>query len=91
MPPFCQPTLHSGISRRQTGSQVGIFFAAYVLAVPVLVALTDRVATRNVYVTAAGLTALPHFGFVLVADGFWWGLALRAAAGIGWAGVACLA
>jgi hypothetical protein len=37
-------------------------------------------------VVGAGLTALSHLGFAFVADGFWWGLILRAAAGIGWAG-----
>jgi MFS family permease len=57
-----------------------------VVAVPVLVALTDRVPARNIYVVGAGLTALSHLGFAFVADGFWWGLILRAAAGIGWAG-----
>jgi MFS family permease len=51
-----------------------------------LVAITDRVPARNVYVVGAGLTALSHLGFAFVADGFWWGLILRAAAGIGWAG-----
>jgi MFS family permease len=57
-----------------------------VVAVPILVALTDRVPARNIYVVGAGLTALSHLGFALVADGFWWGLILRAAADIGWAG-----
>jgi predicted MFS family arabinose efflux permease len=74
------------LTKTEAGSLVGIFFAAYVIAVPVLVALTDRIPARNVYVVGAGLTALSHLGFALVADGFWWGLALRAAAGIGWAG-----
>jgi len=71
----------------EAGSLVGIFFAAYVAAVPLLVALTDRIPARNVYVVGAGLTALSHLGFAFVADGFWWGLVLRAVAGIGWAGV----
>jgi MFS family permease len=74
------------LTKTEAGSLVGIFFAAYVVAVPVLVALTDRVPARNVYVIGAGLTALSHLGFAFVADGFWWGLVLRAAAGIGWAG-----
>src|SRR3954469_8451299 len=74
------------LSKTEAGAMVGIFFAAYVLAVPVLVALTDRVAARNVYVVGAGLTALSHLGFAFVADGFWSALVLRAAAGIGWAG-----
>jgi MFS family permease len=74
------------LSKTEAGALVGVFFAAYVFAVPVLVALTDRVPTRNVYVIGAGLTALSHLGFAFVADGFWCGLVLRAAAGIGWAG-----
>ena len=74
------------LSKTEAGSLVGIFYAAYVIAVPLLVALTDRVPARNVYVVGAGLTAVSHLGFAFVADGFWWGLILRAAAGIGWAG-----
>ncbi len=74
------------LTKTEAGSLVGIFYAAYVVAVPVLVALTDRVPARNVYLVGAGLTALSHFGFAVVADGFWSGLILRAAAGIGWAG-----
>jgi MFS family permease len=74
------------LTKTEAGALVGIFFAAYVFAVPVLVALTDRVPARNVYVIGAGLTALSHLGFAFVADGFWCGLVLRAAAGVGWAG-----
>ncbi len=74
------------LSKTEAGWLVGIFFAAYVVAVPVLVALTDRLATRNVYVIGAGMTALAHLGFAFIADNFWWGLLLRAMAGIGWAG-----
>jgi MFS family permease len=74
------------LTKTEAGSLVGIFYAAYVVTVPLLVALTDRVPARNVYVVGAGLTALSHLGFAFVADGFWWGLVLRAAAGIGWAG-----
>jgi MFS family permease len=74
------------LTKTEAGALVGIFFAAYVFTVPVLVALTDRVPTRNVYVVGAGLTALAHLGFAFVVDGFWSGLVLRAAAGIGWAG-----
>jgi MFS family permease len=74
------------LTKTEAGSMVGIFFAAYVFAVPVLVALTDRVPTRNVYVVGAGLTALSHLGFAFAADGFWSGLVLRAIAGVGWAG-----
>jgi MFS family permease len=74
------------LSKTEAGWLIGIFFAAYVAAVPVLVALTDRVPARRVYLVGTGLTALSHLGFALIADGFWSGLALRALAGIGWAG-----
>lgn len=74
------------LSATEAGWLVGAFFAAYVLAVPVLVALTDRVPTRSVYLVGAAATALSHVGFVFIADGFWSALALRAIGGIGWAG-----
>jgi predicted MFS family arabinose efflux permease len=74
------------LSKTDAGWLVGIFFAAYVVAVPVLVSLTDRIPARHVYVAGAGLTAISHLGFAFFADGFWSGLLLRAIAGIGWAG-----
>jgi MFS family permease len=74
------------LSKTEAGWLVGIFFAAYVVAVPVLVSLTDRAPTRYVYAVGALLTAISHLGFAFFADGFWSGLILRALAGIGWAG-----
>ncbi|WP_374296754.1 MFS transporter [Sphingomonas sp.] len=74
------------LSKTEAGWLVGIFFAAYVPAVPVLLALTDRVPARRVYLVGTGLTALSHLGFAVLADGFWSGMAMRALAGFGWAG-----
>lgn len=74
------------LSKTEAGWLVGIFFAAYVPAVPVLLALTDRVPARRIYLIGTGLTALSHLGFAFVADGFWSGLIMRALAGVGWAG-----
>lgn len=88
---FTLPALLPGFMERwaltntQAGWLVGIFFAAYVPAVPVLLALTDRMAPRRIYLMGAGLTLVSHLGFVLWADGFWSGLLLRAVAGVGWA------
>jgi hypothetical protein len=70
----------------EAGWLIGIFFAAYVVAVPLLLALTDRVAVKRIYLLGTGLTALSHLGFAVIADGFWIGLLLCALAGIGWAG-----
>lgn len=74
------------LSGTEAGWLIGIFFAAYVPAVPVLLALTDRIPARRIYLIGTGATALAHLGFGLLADGFWSGLAFRALAGIGWAG-----
>jgi MFS family permease len=89
---FALPALLPGyierwsLSKTEAGWLVGIFFAAYVLMVPVLVALTDRVPVRRVYLLGTGLTTLSHFGFALLADGFWSAFLFRVLAGIGWAG-----
>src|SRR5207302_1578366 len=80
---FALPALLPGyiarwdLSKTEAGWLVGIFFAAYVVMVPILVALTDRIPARRVYMFGTGLTALAHLGFALVADGFWSGLVLR--------------
>ncbi len=74
------------LSGAEAGWLIGAFFAAYVVAVPVLVALTDRVPARRIYMIGTALTALSHAGFALFADGFWTALALRLLAGAGWAG-----
>ncbi len=74
------------LSGTEAGWLIGIFFAAYVPAVPVLLALTDRVPARRIYLIGAGATALAHLGFGLFAEGFWSALAFRALAGVGWAG-----
>src|SRR6185312_12442925 len=74
------------LSKTDAGWLVGIFFAAYVVTVPVLLALTDRLPARRVYLLGAIFTAASHLGFALLADGFWSALMLRVMAGIGWAG-----
>jgi MFS family permease len=71
------------LSKTEAGWLGGIFFAAYVVMVPLLAALTDWVPVRRVYMLGTGLTALSHFGFALLADGFWSALLLRLLAGIG--------
>jgi MFS family permease len=73
------------LSATEAGWLVGAFFAAYVVMVPLLLALTDRYPARRVYLLGTGLTALSHLGFALIADGFWPGLFFRILAGIGWA------
>jgi len=73
------------LSATAAGWLVGAFFAAYVVMVPLLLALTDRYPARRVYLLGTGLTALSHLGFALIADGFWSALMFRILAGVGWA------
>ena len=73
------------LSATEAGWLVGAFFAAYVVMVPILLALTDRYPARYVYLFGTGLTTLAHLGFALVAGGFWSALAFRILAGAGWA------
>jgi len=70
----------------EAGWITGLFYAAYTLSVPILVTLTDRVDPRTIYLTGVGLTVVSHWGFAAFADGFWSAAAMRALAGIGWAG-----
>jgi predicted MFS family arabinose efflux permease len=74
------------LSNSEAGWVTAAFYGAYILAVPVLVTLTDRVDARRVYLTGVALTIAGHALFGLFADGFWSALGARALAGIGWAG-----
>ena len=75
-----------GLSGTQAGAITGAFFGGYMLAVPVLTALTDRVDARRVYRGALGVTALAFGAMALAAHGFWSAFFLQALAGIGLAG-----
>jgi predicted MFS family arabinose efflux permease len=74
------------ITNSEAGWITAIFLGAYMLAVPVLVPLTDRFDPRSVYLVGVGLTCLGHLLFGLFAEGFWTALFARALTGIGWAG-----
>ncbi len=74
------------LTNGEAGWITGLFYAAYTLSVPILVTLTDRIDPRTIYLTGVGLTVVSHWGFAAFADGFWSAAAMRALAGIGWAG-----
>src|SRR5262245_23300437 len=74
------------LSNGQAGWVTASFYGAYMLSVPVLVTLTDRVDPKRVYLFGVGSTVVGHLLFGLFADGFWSALALRALTGMGWAG-----
>jgi predicted MFS family arabinose efflux permease len=74
------------LSNSEAGWITSAFYAAYMVCVPVLVTLTDRIDAKRVYLFGVGCTTAAHIAFGALADGFWSALALRALAGIGWAG-----
>jgi predicted MFS family arabinose efflux permease len=74
------------LSNSEAGWITSAFYAAYMVCVPVLVTLTDRIDAKRVYLFGVGCTAVAHVAFGMLADGFWSALALRALAGVGWAG-----
>lgn len=75
-----------GLTNSEAGWVTAIFYAAYMVAVPILVTLTDRVDAKLVYLFGVGCTVAGHLLFGIYAEGFWSALATRALAGIGWAG-----
>jgi MFS family permease len=74
------------LSNSEAGWITASFYGAYMISVPVLVTLTDRVDPKHVYLFGVGATVLGHLMFALLADGLWSALAMRALTGMGWAG-----
>ena len=74
------------LSNSEAGWITSSFYAAYMVSVPVLVTLTDRIDAKRVYLFGVACTVAAHAAFGVLADGFWSALALRALAGLGWAG-----
>ncbi len=82
------PTLIAewGMSNSRAGWLGGIFFAGYLVAVPVLVPLTDRMPPKRICLAATVLGAAVSLGFAVLANGFWSGMLLRFLAGVAMAG-----
>ena len=70
----------------EAGWITAVFYGAYMVSVPVLVTLTDRIDPRRIYLLGVGLTIAGHMYFGFAADGFWSAIVGRVLAGIGWAG-----
>lgn len=64
----------------------GAFFLGYMLAVPLLAGLTDRIDARRVFISGCLLAAASNAGFALFAEGIASAVALQALAGAGLAG-----
>src|ERR1044072_7791288 len=74
------------LTNSEAGWITAAFYGAYILAVPVLVTLPDRIGARLFSLCGVAATVVGHALFATLADGFWSALAARALTGIGWAG-----
>jgi predicted MFS family arabinose efflux permease len=72
------------------GSQAGLMASAfaigYMLAVPVLTTLTDRIDARGILLVGSAVTAAATLAFGIFAQGLWSAIAIWGIAGIGFAG-----
>src|ERR1051325_8965440 len=75
-----------GLSAAQAGLMAGAYAFGYMLAVPVLATLTDRIDARRVLLFGSAPSGLATAAFGLCADGLWSAAAIWALAGIGFAG-----
>ena len=74
------------LSGAQAGLMASAFAFGYMLAVPVLTTLTDRIDARLILLVGSAATALATLAFGLFADGLWSATAIWGLAGIGFAG-----
>lgn len=74
------------LTNTQAGLIGGAFFGGYMIAVPILVALTDRMSARTVHAAGCALLFLGSAGFALFADGLWSASLWQAISGAGLAG-----
>ncbi len=75
-----------GLNNTEVGWISGVYYAGYVVAVPVLVSLTDRMDARRIYLVSMAVSALSALGFACLAYGFWTGSLWRFLQGVGLAG-----
>lgn len=74
------------LSNTEAGWLNALFFAGYMVLVPVLVAATDRIDPRQVYLWSMVLNVLALGGFAVGAHGFWSALPFNFFAGVALAG-----
>jgi predicted MFS family arabinose efflux permease len=75
-----------GLTAAQAGLMAAAYAFGYMLAVPVLATLTDRIDARLVLLVGSAMSGVATAAFGLFADGLWSATAIWALAGIGFAG-----
>jgi predicted MFS family arabinose efflux permease len=74
------------LSGSQAGMMASAFAFGYMLAVPVLTTLTDRIDARGILLVGSAVSALATLAFGVLADGLWSATAIWGIAGVGFAG-----
>jgi predicted MFS family arabinose efflux permease len=74
------------LSGSQAGMMASAFAFGYMLAVPVLTTLTDRMDARGILLVGSLVSGLATLAFGLLADGLWSATAIWFIAGLGFAG-----
>jgi MFS family permease len=75
-----------GLSASEAGLMASSFAIGYMLAVPVLTALTDRIDARAILLTGSAVSGLATFAFGVLANDLLSAIAIWGVAGIGFAG-----
>ena len=75
------------LSNTAAGWISAAYYAGYMLSVPVLAGVTDRIDARKIMGFGAVLGALTALGYALIARGFWSALVLRFLSGVSLAGI----
>jgi MFS family permease len=76
-----------GMTNTQAGLVGGVLFLGYVISVPVLTSITDRVDARRIYLVSSLIAACGSAYFAIFADGFVGAMIGQAIFGIGFGGV----
>ena len=74
------------LTNTEAGWISGAFFAGYMIAVPVLASLTDRIDTRGLYLAFTVFGGVTAIAYATLAEGFWSAVLIRALAGVALAG-----
>jgi len=86
--PALIPTFRTewGMNNTAAGWIGGVYFAGYLVSVPVLVSLTDRVDPRRIYLVSMAISCLSALGYALAAHGVASASLWRGLQGVGLAG-----
>jgi MFS family permease len=74
------------ITHTEVGSISGVSYAGYVVAVPVLMVLTDRIDARRIVLLFSVVSGISSLGYALLAEGLWSAALFRGLNGLALAG-----